>query len=71
MESVYVLHHVRADDEHGNDAKLIGVYRSNASAEVAVKRLRTLPGFRDYPNGFSIDLYLLDKDYWAEGFGMG
>jgi hypothetical protein len=39
METVYVLHHVRKDDKYGDDAKLIGVYRSKASAKEAIKRL--------------------------------
>jgi len=65
---VYILHHVRADDEYGDDAKLIGVYRSRDSAEAAVARLQSQPGFRDHPAGFQIDPYQLDKDHWSEGF---
>jgi hypothetical protein len=70
MEIVYVLHHVRADDEHGDDAKLIGVYRSLASARAAQDHLRKQPGFRDYPEGFQCDPYRLDEDHWIEGFGV-
>jgi homoserine kinase type II len=69
MEIAYVLHHVRADDEHGGDAKLIGVYRSEESAQTAVHRLSDQAGFRDYPGGFEISPYPLDKDHWVEGFG--
>ena len=50
------------------DPKLIGVYSSRASAEKAVERLRLRPGFRDRPEGFTIDLYRLDEDHWTEGF---
>jgi hypothetical protein len=25
-------------------------------------------GFRDFPDGFSIDEYEIDKDHWQEGF---
>ncbi len=68
MEHVYLLHHVREDDEFGEDAKLIGVYRSQAIAELAIDRLSSLPGFRDYPAGFEIDKWTLDQDHWEEGF---
>jgi len=68
MDLLYVLHHVRADDEYGDHAKLIGVYRSRESAEAAIVRLRNLPGFRDHPAGFQIGAYQMDKDHWAEGF---
>jgi hypothetical protein len=70
METVYVLHHVRKDDKYGDDAKLIGVYRSKASAKEAIKRLSGQPGFRDPPKGFNIEPYQLDQDHWAEGFGF-
>ncbi|MFN3189951.1 MAG: hypothetical protein ACE361_05455 [Aureliella sp.] len=68
MNSVFLLHHVRADDEHGDDAKLIGVYRSLSAADAAIARLSDQPGFRDHPAGFTVDEYTLDKDHWTEGF---
>jgi hypothetical protein len=68
VDTAYVLHHVRKDDEYGDDAKMIGVYRSDASAAAAIARLCDKPGFRDYPAGFEISPYRLDTDHWAEGF---
>lgn len=68
METVYVLHHVRKDDEYGDDAKLIGVYRTRAKVKETIKRLTPQPGFRDLPKGFQISPYELDKDHWSEGF---
>lgn len=68
LDLVFVLHHVRCDDEYGDDAKLIGVYRSHKSAETAIARLRGLSGFRDHPTGFHIAEFQLDKDHWEEGF---
>lgn len=70
MNSVFVLHHIRRDDEYGDNAKLIGVYRSRKNANEAMERLSTLPGFRDYPAGFRFDEYTLDEDHWREGFGL-
>lgn len=70
MASVYVLHHVRKDDEYGDNAKLIGIYHSAAKANDAIARLAGLPGFRDHPEGFHADSYELDKDHWTEGFSL-
>jgi hypothetical protein len=66
--SVFLLQHVRVDDEYGDDAKLIGVYSSEANASAAIERLKAQPGFRDAPAGFHIDRYELDQDQWTEGF---
>jgi hypothetical protein len=65
-----VLHHVRTDDEFGDDAKLIGVYRRPKPAAGAVARVSSQPGFRDHPNGFHTEAYALDRDHWSEGLGF-
>ncbi|UVO49445.1 hypothetical protein M0208_02555 [Sphingomonas sp. SUN019] len=69
MEAVFILHHIRSDDEFGDDAKLIGVYPTASSAEAATKRLARQPGFVEHPNGWQIDRYELGQDHWTEGFG--
>ena len=68
MEAVFILWHVRRDDEYADDAKLIGVYRSEGAAKEAIERLADQPGFRDHPDGFEVSRYPLDKDHWTEGF---
>jgi hypothetical protein len=68
MNTVYILHHVRSDDDYGDDAKLIGVYRSEDAAAAAVSRLKDQPGFRDHLSGFHAEAYRLDQDHWTEGF---
>ena len=70
MDAVFILHHIRSDDEYGDNAKLIGVYRTESGARAATDRLGGQPGFADYPNGWHIDRYFLDKDHWEEGFGI-
>lgn len=78
VRSVFVLQHLHFVDGC-DDIKLIGVYSSLSSAQKAVERLRTMPGFRDYPllinplvddeeEGFYIDAYTLDQDHWNDGF---
>lgn len=68
MDSVFLLHHVRSDDESADDAKLIGTYTSREAAAAAIERLRNQPGFRDHPQGWDIQQYKLDDDHWEEGF---
>ncbi|TWU20174.1 hypothetical protein Pla52o_25110 [Novipirellula galeiformis] len=67
MTKVFVLQHEHeiCGREH---AKFIGVYATNDDAEDAIVRLRMQPGFRDWPDGFSIGEYELGVDHWVEGF---
>jgi hypothetical protein len=71
MEAVFILHHVRSDDEYGDDAKLIGAYQTESDAKAATVRLSSQPGFVDHPHGWQIDRYVLGQDHWAEGFITG
>lgn len=81
--TVFILQHLHVIDdgsEYGKeDVKLIGVYSSLASAQDAVRRLASMPGFKDAPeirnpeiddeeDGFYIDEYEIDRDHWEEGF---
>jgi len=68
MNVVHLLSHIRGNDEYGDDAKLIGAYSSSDSASAAIDRLKERPGFADWPAGFTIDNYEIDKDHWVEGF---
>lgn len=65
---IFVLHHVHTFDDDEEDVKLIGVYSTRERAQEAIKRTSKLPGFCDAPEGFSIDPYILDEYYWAEGY---
>ncbi|PZP48151.1 MAG: hypothetical protein DI601_01635 [Azospirillum brasilense] len=63
------------DDETDTDEieltlKLVGFYSSLQKAEEAVERMRKLPGFRDWPDGFRIYQGGLDGTNWTEGFGI-
>ncbi len=49
-------------------AKLIGAYATKNDAEAAIERLKSKPGFCDYPTGFIIEEYSLNMDHWTEGF---
>ena len=68
MTVVFVLHHVAREGADDEDIKLIGVYSTEPLATEATSKLKEQPGVRDYPDGFSIDRYELDRVEWAEGF---
>ena len=69
MTHVYVVQHTHeSQDGKEEDVKFIGVYRTQSDADIAVIRLRALPGFCDYPDGFEVTRYELNKDHWTEGF---
>jgi homoserine kinase type II len=68
MESVFTVWHV-TEVEGGNDTELlIGVYKTEQDAKAAVERLKGKQGFVDYPEGFQIHSYELNRDHWTEGF---
>ena len=65
---VFLLHHVHEFEDGSEDVKLIGVYSSLERAEVARQRVVSLPGFREHPEGFHVDRYLVDVDHWTDGY---
>jgi hypothetical protein len=65
---VFVLQHVHQTTDGDESVKLIGIYSTRNLAEDAIKRASRLPGFIETIDGFNIDEYELDKDYWSEGF---
>jgi hypothetical protein len=67
MRNVFVVQHGYEQWGYEN-VFFIGVYETQKDAEAAVSRLKTQPGFRHWPDGFSIDEYPLGKDHWTEGF---
>ena len=71
LSAVFILWYVLEDDEFKENAKLIGVYRSPKDCNEAIERLKDKPGFRDFPEGFETNEYLLNKDHWTEGFVDG
>jgi len=71
MEAVFVLWHVHKLDGGRDDAKLIGVCRTEDRANAAIERLRARPGFVDAPDGFVIDQYQLYQDHWNEEYVTG
>jgi hypothetical protein len=65
MDPLFVLLH---NPPETGRVKVIGIYSSQALAEAATERTRTLPGFVDDPDSFTIEPYEVDKDHWPRGF---
>jgi hypothetical protein len=70
LDTVYLLQHHHALGSR-IDMKLIGVYGTEAGARAAQLRMQGKPGFIDCPEGFRIESYVLNKEYWVEGCVTG
>ncbi|MBY0282203.1 MAG: hypothetical protein K2W94_08650 [Alphaproteobacteria bacterium] len=68
MEYVFSLYHIHELPDGEEDVKLIGIYTSYEEAEAAKNRVKDKPGFKDYPEDFSIEPQKLNRDSWVEGF---
>ncbi len=65
--TVYLLWHSGADP-NSDEALLLGVYSSEAAARDRIELSKGSPGFSNYPDGFQISPYVVDRDEWTEGF---
>jgi hypothetical protein len=65
---VFLLEHVHSLPDGEDSVKTIGIYSTRGAAEKAIERLKRQPGFCDTPDGFCIDIYILDMDGWSDGF---
>jgi hypothetical protein len=65
---MYLLWHTHEFEDGSEDSKLIGVYATNKLAMSARARSKLLLGFQDYPNGFHISTYEVNKDHWTKGY---
>ena len=68
LKKVYILHHIHEFENNQENIKLIGVFSSKEKALKVLANHKILPGFKDAPNGFSIDEYTIDRIGWTEGF---
>ena len=66
-KKVYLLWFIPADADEDNGL-LIGVYDTEVSAKAAIDRLRSKPGFADYPEGFQVHEREMGRDGWTDGF---
>jgi hypothetical protein len=60
---MFAIFHSRETSSGVDNVKIIGAYSSQKTGEAAISRLTKQPGFRVFPDGFSIDEYEeIDKD---------
>jgi len=64
---VHVLQHI-AETQFADEERLIGAFAEPGTAEAAIELLRSKVGFCECPDGFGVDEYRVDHDYWPEGF---
>lgn len=57
-----------ADEENGDDVKLLGVYSSRENAVARIEQAKEQNGFREEPRCFYIATHELDRDSWEDGF---
>ena len=68
MNEVYFVQHENIENDYIEEPRTIGIYSSEQLAQEAIERAKKLSGFGDYPEGFQIIKYVLDKDQWIQGF---
>lgn len=67
MATVHVLFHT-TETELDDQDRLVAVSTDREEAESVLELLRSKSGFRESPNGWVIDEYVLDEDNWTGGF---
>lgn len=67
MNKVFLVQHAY-EIEGMDEIKTIGIYSTEENAKKVVEEYKKLPGFKDYPEGFYIGSYELDKSFWEDGF---
>lgn len=67
MNHVFLLQHVIESDDN-EYIKTIGIFSSEDIARSVIDDIKNNPGFKDYPEGFVIDKYILNKVFWGDGF---
>ena len=72
LKYVFILHHYYEIETNGSFheyIKKIGIYSTEEKAQKAIEKLKEMPGFKEYPESFSIEKYEIDEDNWTSGFG--
>jgi len=67
-QTVYLLWHGDDLDDTTPKPKLLGVYSSESLAEDRIERSSETPGFRQHPDTFHVQSFVVDEDKWVEGY---
>ncbi|KAA3611948.1 MAG: hypothetical protein DWQ01_07650 [Planctomycetota bacterium] len=66
--SVFLLQHSHKLEGGEEEVKVLGIFQTRQHGFQAIERFRKLPGFRDYPDGYHLEEYPLNKLQWTSGF---
>jgi hypothetical protein len=67
IKLVYLLLHER-EDVDGEHIKIIGVFEDHEIASSHINDLRMMPGFKEHPDGFSVEEFTVGECRWTDGF---
>ncbi|WP_203073402.1 hypothetical protein [Falsiroseomonas ponticola] len=56
------------EDETILSERVVGYYSSQERGEAAIQRMRSKPGFRDWPDGFRLYPTAPNREVWSDGF---
>ena len=76
MNSIWKLVHFRGLDALNvpdpllHDGKCIGYFQHPDQAAATIQTIGDGPGFRDWPDGFRLLEFPLDRDFFSEGFTL-
>jgi hypothetical protein len=65
---MYLLLHSHEFEDDAEYVKTIGIYYSLDNLQMAINYLKSKPGFVDMPDNFIVEEYIVDNNYWEEGF---
>ena len=71
MTEFYIVNHthkIHLEDagDLEESVKLIGVFSSIEKAREAIEHAKLQSGFRNFPEGFSIKAYVINRIYWND-----
>ena len=64
---IYTLEHIYTDESH-TACKLLGFFDDVEKLEQVKNCASELSGFKNYPKGFTIEKYEINKIHWERGF---
>jgi hypothetical protein len=67
-DKIFLLGHDFETKNQPDNGCYIGAYSTLDAALEAQERTMLLLGFKDFPDGFTIDEYQLGEDNWTSGF---
>jgi hypothetical protein len=67
-ESVYLLWFVQERKDDCDIELLIGIYATETDAQRVIERLKSKPGFVNFPQGLEIHRAVIGQTGWEEGY---